>query len=131
MFHPISCSAQVAKPKIPNSISKRIKPGVIIGAKPDLLGSFGTAKTPQIMAKRIGKPIAKMNRNQLSFCCQPQIPKEISAITSNINLNFFYLGSSLSGFLEFFSSRLVRLLQTEIVMPNFQKYFQASFLINY
>ena len=35
--------------------------------------------------------------------------------------------SSSSAFMEFYVVRL----QTEIVMPNFQKYYQAAFLINY
>ena len=37
------------------------------------------------------------------------------------------MGSSSSAFLEFFSSRLVRLLQIEIVMPNFQIFPSSIF----
>ena len=50
--------AKNASPKISNSNTNRTTPGTGTGAPPDLLGSSGTAKVPQIAAAAIGNAIA-------------------------------------------------------------------------
>ena len=55
---PKSFSAQIAKPKNPNSSSNLISPLVGTGAEPDLLGSPGTANIPQTKASVIGSTTA-------------------------------------------------------------------------
>ncbi len=58
-------------------------PLVGTGADPERLGSPGTAKTPQIMARRSGNKTANTSPNQSSNCFQAQIPTEISTATSS------------------------------------------------
>uniref|UniRef100_UPI004047D297 hypothetical protein n=1 Tax=Polaribacter sp. TaxID=1920175 RepID=UPI004047D297 len=67
VYSVLSCINQVAIANIISSSGSRISPGVGIGAFPERLLSFGTAKhTPQIKANIIGKPIAKKNLRGLS-----------------------------------------------------------------
>lgn len=82
---PISYNAQVAKAKNTNSSNSRTIPGVAIGDEPERLGSFGTAKVPQIAARIIGMPMAKTILSHPSLCLHPQIPVDASADSSSIN----------------------------------------------
>ena len=85
LFKPILCRDQVAKAKKTNSIANRIIPGVTIGAVPERLGSLGTANVPHIVARKIGRPIARTNRSHSSLCLHPHIPIDTSADISSRN----------------------------------------------
>lgn len=76
---------QIAIANIPSSIMSRTIPGVGIGALPERLGSLGTANTPHIVAKIIGKLNTKTNLSHPSVCVHPQIPTEAKAQSSRMN----------------------------------------------
>ena len=83
--YPESWSVHVARAKIANSITRRTKPGTVIGALPDRLGSFGTANIPHTAASPIGIPRDRTKRIQLSLWFHPQMPVEIRAVSSRRN----------------------------------------------
>ncbi len=82
----MSYKAQTPAAKKNSSIVKRMMPGVTTGADPDLLGSSGTAKVPQIVIRTMGNPKASINLGQLSLCFHPQMPIADKVDNSRRNL---------------------------------------------
>lgn len=66
--------------------------GVTIGALPERLGSFGTAKLPHIIANTTKIPNASINDVHPSVKLHAHIPETINAIISRRNLTIRFTG---------------------------------------